>query len=74
MHKYALLGNGASIHSPCQLEWYKNAENDESIHVPGGLQRIKTLNGYIIPLIVKDGLARLDIRPYTDHEFDTLPH
>ena len=23
---------------------------------------------------IKDGLARLDIRPHTDHEFDTLPH
>jgi hypothetical protein len=74
MHQYALLGKGASIHSPCQLEWYKNDVNDKSMHVPGGLQRIKTLDGYIIPLIVKDGLARLDIRPYTDHEFDTLPH
>ena len=32
------------------------------------------LDGYTIPLIVKDGLTRLDIRPHTDREFDTLPH
>ena len=74
MHQYALLGKGASIHSPCQLEWYKNDVNDKSTLVPGGLQRIQTLDGYIIPLAVKDGLARLAIRPYTDKEFESLPH
>jgi hypothetical protein len=74
MHQYALLGKGASIHSPSQLEWHKNDVNDKSIRVPGGLQRIVTLDGYIIPLTIKDGLTRLDIRPHTDHEFDTLPH
>jgi hypothetical protein len=74
MHQYALLGKGASIHSSSQLEWYKNDVNDKSLHVPGGLQRITTLEGYIIPLTIKDGLSRLDIRPRTDHEFDTLPH
>jgi hypothetical protein len=29
MHQYALLGNGASIHSPSQLDWYKNDVNDK---------------------------------------------
>jgi hypothetical protein len=29
--------------------------------------------GYIIPLAIKGGLARLDICPHTDHEFATLP-
>jgi hypothetical protein len=71
LHQYALLGKGASIHSPCQLEWYKSDVNDKSTHIPGGLQRI---DGCIIPLSIKDGLARLDIRPHTDHDFDTLPH
>jgi hypothetical protein len=32
------------------------------------------LEGYIIHLTIKDGLARLDICPHTDHEFETLPH
>jgi hypothetical protein len=72
MHQYALLGKGSSIHSPSQLEWYNNDVNDKSVHVPGGLQRITTLEGYIIPLTIKDGLTHLDIRPHTD-EFDTLP-
>jgi hypothetical protein len=74
MNQYALLGKGASIHSPGQLEWYKNEVNDKSVRVPGGLQRLVTLDGYIMPLTIKDGLARLDIRPHTDHEYETLPH
>jgi hypothetical protein len=74
MHQYALLNKGATIHSPCQFEWYKNDLNDKSINVPGGLQRIQTLDNYIIPLSIKDGLVRLSIRPYTDHEWDNLPH
>jgi hypothetical protein len=56
------------------LEWYKNDVNDKSIYVPGGLQGLTTLDGYVNTLINKDGLARLDIRPHTDHEYDTLPH
>jgi hypothetical protein len=72
MHQYALLDKGSTIHSPCQFESYKNNVNDKSIHVSGGLQRIQTLDGYIIPLNIKDGLARLQIRTYKDHECDTL--
>jgi hypothetical protein len=60
-HQYALLNRGSTIHSPCQLEWYKNDANDKSIHVPGGLQRIQTFDGYIIPLCINDGLTRLSI-------------
>jgi hypothetical protein len=73
-HQYASLNKGSTIHSPCQFEWYKNDVNDTSTNVPGGLQRIQTLDGYIIHLSIKDGLARLSIRPYTDHEWDHLPH
>jgi hypothetical protein len=73
MHQYALLGKGNSIHSPGQLEWFKNDVNNRSIKT-GGLQRITTLDGYVIPLVIKDGLPCMAIRPYTDEEWDTLPH
>ena len=73
MHQYALHGKGHTIHSPGQFEWHKVSIDDKSVHV-GGLQRLKTLDGYIVPFAIKNGLARLDIRPYTDHEWDTLPH
>jgi hypothetical protein len=73
-HRYALLNKGSFIHSPCQFEWYKNDVNDKSILVPGGLQCIQTLDGYIIPHSIQNGLTRLNIRLYTDQEFDSFPH
>jgi hypothetical protein len=74
MHQYAFLGKGASIHSPSQLEWYKRDVNDKLLHVLGGLQRPTNLDGYLIPLTIKDGLALLDIWPHTDHEYETLSY
>jgi hypothetical protein len=38
LHQYELLTKGSSIHSPCQLEWYKNEVNDKSTLVTGGKQ------------------------------------
>jgi hypothetical protein len=73
-HQYAYTGKGKSIHSSLQLEWFKNDVNEKSIKVNGGLQRIQTLDGYIIPLNIKSGLAYLTMRPNTDKEWDTLPH
>jgi hypothetical protein len=62
MHQYALLNKGHWIHSPCQFESYKVTVDDKSVRA-GGTQRIQTPDGYTIPLSIKDGLARLDIRP-----------
>jgi Reverse transcriptase (RNA-dependent DNA polymerase) len=73
MHQFALLGKGSTIHAPCQIEYFKNQVDDKSVHI-GGSQCITTVDGYAIPLIIKDGLARLKIRPYTDQEFESLPH
>jgi len=55
LHQYAYTGVGISIHSPAQLDWYKNDVNDKSIKV-GGLQCITTLEGYVIPLNIVQGL------------------
>ena len=73
LNQYAIFGKGTTIHSPGQLEWFKNDVNDKSVHV-GGLQRITTLDGYMIPLSIKNGLPRMQLRPYTDEEWDNLPH
>jgi hypothetical protein len=72
-HQYALLGTGPSVHSSAQLEHYKNEVNDKSAIV-GGLQRVQTVHGYIIPLNIRDGLPRLMLRPFTDTEWKKLPH
>ena len=71
---YAYLGKGSSIHSSGQLEWFKTNVDEKSIKV-GGTQLITTLDGYSVPLFIKDGLAYATSlgRP-TDQDMDTYPH
>ena len=74
MPQYAYLGHGKTIHSATQLESYQNDVNDRSVKVHGGLQRILTLDGYVIPINIIGGLPYIKMRPYTDAEWDALPH
>ena len=73
-NEYAYLGNGSSIHSSGQLEWFKTNADEKSVKV-GGTQLITTLDGYSVPLLIKDGLAYATShgKP-TDHDMDTYPH
>ena len=48
--------------------------NEKSCRVPGGLQRIITPDGYLMPLDILQGLCYLKLRPPTDKEMDELPH
>ena len=73
-HQYAHMGSGKSIHSSIQLEAFGLEVNDKSCKVTGGRQRIVTPDGYIHPLQIKDGLAYIIMRPYTDKEWTILPH
>ena len=73
-NEYAYLGKGSSIHSSDQLEWFKTLVDEKSIKV-GGTQLITTLDGYSVPLLIRDGLAYATSlgRP-TDQDMDTYPH
>ena len=73
-NEYAYLGKGSSIHSSGQLEWFKTNVDEKSIKV-GGTQLITTLDGYSVPLLIKDGSAYATSlgRP-TDQDMDTYPH
>ena len=73
-NEHAHLGKGSSIHSSGQLEWFKTHVDEKSIKV-GGTQLITTLEGYSVPLLIKDGLAYATSlgRP-TDQDMDTYPH
>ena len=73
MHQYAYTGKGKSIHSCAQLEAHKQTVHDKSLKV-GGKQRIETLDGYVIPLNIRSGLPYMSMRPYTDSEWENLPH
>ena len=54
-NEYAYLEKGSSIHSSGQLEWFKTLVDEKSIKV-GGTQLITTLDGYSVPLLIRDGL------------------
>ena len=73
-NEYAYLGKGSSIHSSGQLEWFKTNVDEKSVKV-GGTQLITTLDGYSVPLLIKDGLAYATFlgKP-TDQDMDTYPH
>ena len=64
MHQYALYGKGCTVHSSTQLENNHVKVHDKSVLV-GGLQSIATIDGYVIPLTIKGGLVRMEIRPFT---------
>ena len=73
-NEYTYLGKGSSIHSSGQLEWFKTNVDEKSVKV-GGTQLIFTLDGYSVPLLIKDGLAYATSlgRP-TAQDMDTYPH
>ena len=72
-HQYAHLGM-KTIHSSIQLEEFGLQVDEKSSRVPGGLQRIKTPDGYVHPIRIKDGLPYVLLRPYTNMEWETLLH
>jgi hypothetical protein len=75
MHQYAYHPQqGSSIHSSCQLEYFANDVNNKPICIPGGLQHIQTVDGYVFPLSIRNGLPYLGMRPYTDDEYESLSH
>jgi hypothetical protein len=75
MHQYAYHPQqGMSIHSLRQLEPFANDDNGKLIHIPGGLQPIQTVESYVFPLSIRNGLPYLGMRPYTDVEYESPPH
>ncbi len=72
LRQYAYLGKGRTIHSAGQLEAYKNLVEDQSMKA-GGLQCIRTRDGYILPLDIINGLPYLKMQPNTDQEFEDYP-
>ena len=73
-NEYAYHGKGSFIHSSGQLEWFKTNVDEKSVKV-GGTQLITTLDGYSVPLLIKDGLAyATSLGKPTDQDMDTYPH
>jgi hypothetical protein len=72
-HQAAIHGHGRTIVSCGQLEYFGVTIDDKSKKV-GGKQCMRTLEGYVLPLNFFSGLAYLRMVPYSDHEWDSLPH
>ena len=73
-NEYDYLWKGSSIHSSGQLEWLQTNVDETSVKV-GGTQLINTLDGYSLPLLIKDGLAyATSLGRSTDQDMDTYPH
>jgi hypothetical protein len=73
MSQYADLGRGKTIHSKGQLQHF-GCIVDETSRQHGGRQCLITPEGYVIPLHIRDGLPRFDMRPPTDAEMNKYPH
>ena len=70
-NEYAYLGKGSSIHSSGQLEWFKTNVDEKFVKVDG-TQLITTLDGYSVPLLIKDGLPMSP--PMEDPQIRTWTH
>ena len=73
MSQYADYEEGDTIHSAVQLRKF-GAIVDDTARSCGGRQCIITAEGYVIPLHIRDGLARMDMRPPNDVEMEHYPH
>ena len=75
MHQYAHVPqNGKTIHSAIQLESFGTNVDDQSLKLKQGTQMITMPDSYKIPLNFVNGLAYMPIRPFTDTEWEKLPH
>ena len=66
--------NGKTIHLVIQLESFGMKVDDRSLKLKQGTQTVSMLDGYVIPLNFVNRLAYMPICPFTDREWDTLPH
>ena len=69
LNQYAYVEKGKTINLSGQLEAFKNKVDDKSRKVRG-TQCIMTLDGYVVPLQMRAGLAYLDMHPPSDNELE----
>jgi len=55
------------------MEQFGNIVDDRSIAF-GGSQALQTLDGFILPFRFQNGLPYLPVRPFSNHEWEMLPH
>jgi len=55
------------------MEYY-GLNVDKKSRKVGGLQRITTNDGFVFAVNIRQGLPYLEMQPFTDKEWDALPH
>ena len=74
-NQYALMPDDKTIHSCAQWEAYGIKVHDKAPSANGGkTPYIETPHGFRIPMCIRNGLPFIQMRPFTTHEFKTLPH
>ena len=74
LHQYAYTRKGRTIHFSGQIEHFGNLVNDKSLKINGGVQRIVTLDGYILPLSIRNGLPYFDMTKPSAKDLESFPH
>ena len=74
IHQAAHVPNGKTIISPPQAENFVTLVKDHSLKIRQGGQSITTLDGYVIPLSFINGLPYINVRPFTNAEWNSLIH
>ena len=72
-HEAAYTGQHQSILSCIQMEHHGLDVDDKHI-MSGGSSSVATPEGIVFHLAFENGLPYLPLRPFTDSEWDTLPH
>ena len=75
LHQQARMPDGKTILSCGQMEHFKTIVVEKSPAVNNGIHPyIETNEGCKIPIKINNGLPYIKVRPYTDHEWERLPH
>ena len=69
----ANYGIGKFVHSNSQMHDFGLDVNSIARKYHGGLQRIVTPEGHVIPLRIRNGLAYMDMRPPRNEELSRIP-
>jgi hypothetical protein len=72
-NQYAYYGKGQTVHSVNHLKHFGIIVDDSPRQFAHGKQRLKTPEGYFIPISIRNGLPYIDMHPPTDEELEAYP-
>ena len=73
-HQMAHMPDGRTILSAGQMEARGTTVNEKSPKTTGRTPHFISSSGYIVPMAIRAALPYIELRPYTDDEWRTVPH